>query len=351
MSRGRKPLPPAEQIGENLGPLTPEAVADEAQLRQMTRDLTADQIAFSEACGAFKALTFVEKTVTCSRIKLLLKWRDSKQYKGLTYNDPSGKSVTVTDFAGLCNALGVSYETANLYIQSFRALGEEFMESAQRMGLGITTLRQLSKLPEDEREAAKLLVNTEGKEALVGFVADLCAKHANEKRKIEKHIKDIEGDLEAQRSVSAKRNQKIDDLEATLHRRQADLPAQIHEHQQDTIKHAGAMIDAIQKFRQVRLSTMDLLNGNERDWNDDNVLGAIGVTMMTALWQVQAWLTEEMQYAEQIFGGSKTMIRTESERGPDLTQDEIKNLINAGADEAVRIAGPRVVEELTRDKD
>ena len=149
MKRGRKALSPPEKIVEDLVPSRQKDAAEEAQLKRMTRALTADQLAFSETCGAFKGLTFVEKTVTVTRIKMLLQWRDSKKYKGLAYTDPAGNLSHVTDFAGLCDALGISYETANRYIQSFKILGEEFMESAQQLGIGITTLRQLSKLPED----------------------------------------------------------------------------------------------------------------------------------------------------------------------------------------------------------
>lgn len=351
MSRGRKKLSPAAKIGPELGRLTHEAAAEEAQLKQMTRNLTADQLAFSEDRGAFNAFTFVEKTVTVTRIKLLLRWHDSKKYKGLTYFDPSGKPVTITTFAELCLALGLSRESADLYMRTFRALGEEFMESAQRLGIGITTMRQLSKLPEDEREAAKLLVDTEGKEALVGFVADLCAKHAREKRALEKEIKSAQGDLDAQRNVTAKKNQKLDELEAMLHRRQADLPEQIHALQMDCISAEAELINAIQKFRQIRLQTMDLLNGNEREWNDDNVLGAVGVTHLTLLWQGQAWLVEEMQLAEQVFGGSKIEIHMTDKRAPDLTEDEIARRKQSGAEEARRVAGTRPAGETTENNE
>lgn len=344
MRRGRKALKPAEQVGKNLGHLTHESAAEEARLKHMTRELTADQIAFSEMRGVLSGLAFVEKTVTVARIKLFLQWRESKKYKGLTYFDASGKSVTCQTFEDFCLALGISYETANRYIQNFKTLGEEFMESAQRMGVGITTLRQLSKLPEDEREAAKLLMDTEGKEALVGFVADLCSKHEKEKRAMQKEITGLNGDLDAQRNVTAKKNQKLDEMEALLHHRQADLPAQIQELQIDCAAASHAAINGVQKFTQIRLATMDLLKGNDQE----AVLGAIGVTHLTTLWQVQAWLTEEMQLAEQIFGGSRIQVRAEDERGPDLTEEDITNLKNAGADEAVRVAGGRVLEVLAK---
>lgn len=344
MRRGRKALSPAEKFGPELGHMTPKAGAEETQLKQMTRELTADQLAFSEMRGALSGLAFVEKTVTVARIKLFLQWRESKKYKGLTYFDTSGKSVTCQTFEDFCLALGISYETANRYIQSFKILGEEFMESAQRMGIGITTMRQLSKLPEDEREAAKLLADKEGKEALVGFVADLCSKHDKERRAMQKEIAGLKGDLDAAQRVTAKKNQKLDEMEALLHRRQADLPAQLQELQIDCAKASAEAINAIQKFTQIRLATMDLLKGNDQE----AVLGAIGVTHLQLLWQTQAWLTEEMQLADQIFGGTRMQVRAENERGPDLTDEDITNIKNAGAEEAARVAGPRVAEALSK---
>ena len=61
----------------------------------------------------------------------------------------SGESVTVTTFSEFCECLGMSYEKVNLDIQNLSALGEDFLVTSKRLGLGYRELSKLRKLPED----------------------------------------------------------------------------------------------------------------------------------------------------------------------------------------------------------
>ena len=91
--------------------------------------------------------------------------------------------------------------------------------------------------------------------------------------------------------MTAKKNQKLDEMEALLHRRQADLPAQLQELQIDCAKASAEVINGIQKFTQIRLCLPDMPEFGDRQ---DEIVGAIGATYMQLLWQVQAWLTREI---------------------------------------------------------
>lgn len=347
MSRGRKALSPAEKIGPELGRLTHEAAADEAAGKAL--DVAAlGQSNILISAGRMQTYQFMQKLSRVGLAKELEKIRESKEYKGLPYKDKDGKVRRVVDLHEFCEVfLGRSYQRIAEDCQNLTVLGDELYEHA--LGLGLTTrnFREIRSLPQDDQALIKEAIAAKNRETIIEILEAAIGKHAKEKRAMQKEITGLKGDLDAAQRVTAKKNQKLDELEGLLHRRQADLPAQLQELQIDCARASAEAINGIQKFTQIRLDTMDLLKGNDQE----AVLGAIGVTHLTLLWQVQAWLTEEMQLAEQVFGGSRIQVRTETERGPDLTDEEITGHKNTGADEAARVAGPRVAEALANRKE
>lgn len=344
MNRGRKKLSPAEKIGPELGRLTHEAAADEAAGKAL--DVAAlGQSNILVSAGRMQTYQFMQKLSRVGLAKEFEKIRDSKEYKGLPYKDKDGKVRRVVDLHEFCEVfLGRSYQRIAEDCQNLTVLGDELYEHA--LGLGLTTrnFREIRLLPQDDQALVKEAIAAKNRETIIEILESAISKHAKERRAMQKEITGLKGDLDAQQRVTAKKNQELDELEGLLHHRQADLPAQIQELQIDCAAASHAAINGVQKFTQIRLATMDLLKGNDQE----AVLGAIGVTHLTTLWQVQAWLTEEMQLAEQIFGGSRIQVRAEDERGPDLTEEDITNLKNAGADEAVHVAGGRVLEALAK---
>jgi hypothetical protein len=137
-------------------------------------------------------------------------------------------------------------------------------------------------------------------------------------------------DQETHERLLVDKNKKIDEY-AKL---KSNLPAQVLKLRQDVITATGEAILAINKLTRLRLDVHDVPGFAE---HRDDIVGAVGVTFLQSLWQVQAWLTEESIWADQAFAGSRIEIRAGSERGPDLTDEQIMNLKNAGADEAARV--------------
>lgn len=346
MSRGRKALSPAEKIGPELGRLTHEAAADEAAGKALDVAALA-QASLLVGAGRIQTATMFSKLGRVAAAKEFMRIRESKDYKGLPYKDKDGNLRRVADLEEFCEAyLGRSYRAVAEDAQNLHELGDEMYENAVVLGLTTRNFREIRSLPQDDQALVKEAIAAKNRETIIEILESAISAHAKEKRAMQKEITGLKGDLDAQQRVTAKKNQKLDELEGLLHRRQADLPAQLQELQIDCARASAEAINGIQKFTQIRLDTMDLLKGNDQE----AVLGAIGVTHLTLLWQVQAWLTEEMQLAEQVFGGSRIQVRTETERGPDLTDEEITGHKNTGADEAARVAGPRVLEALGKDK-
>lgn len=339
MSRGRKPLSPVAKVGPEFVTKTPADLAAQDAAAGALDRAALEQAESLIRIGRMQVHDFAQKLHRVACAKEFERVRDSREYKYLPYKDADGNLRRCADLEEFCEVFfGRSYRAVAEDAQNLNLLGEELYERATVLGLTSRNFREIRALPQDDQALVKEALAAKNREVVLEILETAIAKHQKEKRVLEKEIKALQGDLEAQRNVSAKRNQKIDELEAQLHRRQADLPEQIHALQMDCVRANAELINAVQKLRQVRLQTMDLLDGNERDWNDDNVLGAVGVTHLAMLWHGQAWIVEEIQMAEQVFGGSKTELHMQGKNAPDLAPEMIGALKQAGVEEARRVA-------------
>ncbi|MDD7545195.1 MAG: hypothetical protein PUK00_06320, partial [Actinobacillus porcinus] len=113
--------------------------------------MTQDIAEAHEAMGMLKAFSFVEKLLTVSSLKVLNEIKNSKKYKGLSYIDQDGKVLTVSSWEDYCTACGFSRQKIDLDLQNLAVLGEDFLETSQRLGLGYREMRKLRQLPEEAR--------------------------------------------------------------------------------------------------------------------------------------------------------------------------------------------------------
>ena len=209
----------ASTTGEYVSPL-PEIPAHVEQelhqgatlLRQVDAAVAgtlAPSVALANVAGQVQALNYMHKLSGLGITKMLKDMKESGQYKGATIQNTKGELVTVTSFEDLCNAVGISYRKAAEDIQNLNVLGEEFMESAQNMGLGYRQIRQLRQLPEEDR--AKLLAEGDP-EDLKDALADALA----EKAKAEKAAKDAVADKQAVEKVLSDKSKRLDSTTTEL---------------------------------------------------------------------------------------------------------------------------------------
>ncbi|WP_109078953.1 hypothetical protein [Aggregatibacter kilianii] len=187
----------------------------------LVKQMTQDKAQAYEVVGMLKMGSFARKLVTVTEIKLLKEIKESKQFKGLVLNNPSGESVTCTTFVEFCECLGMSYEKVNLDIQNLNVLGEDFLVTSKRLGLGYRDLRKLRKLPEDVRAE---IVDAEyeddtDKEELLEKIEELTAKHAREKEVLEGQLKQSHANYEAQSKVLKNKNDRINQLDIELEKK------------------------------------------------------------------------------------------------------------------------------------
>lgn len=187
--------------------------------------LTQDKAQTYELVGMLKMGEFVKKVTTVGTLKILSEIKELKKYKGLDVIDSEGNSRHVGTWADFCDCLGFSVNKVDEDLQNLNLLGEDFLETSQRIGLGYRDLRKLRKLPEDERE---LIINGESikvqdKEELIELIEERALAHAKEKESLEAKLTEAQKNTEAQEKIIADKNKKIDALSVTAEKEKLKL--------------------------------------------------------------------------------------------------------------------------------
>lgn len=199
-----------------------QAVAEMQKVQNSTalaaKAMTQDLAEAYEMLGMVKMSDFHRKLTTCQHIKVLAEFKESKKYKGLEMLDVTGNRRHVSTWDDFCSALGFSRQKIDEDISNLSKLGEDFLETSQRLGLGYREMRKLRQLPEDARAEIVEADYSEAtdKEELIEKIEDLTAKHAKEKAELEAKLKRKSDDYDAQAKVLANKNAQIDRLDTEL---------------------------------------------------------------------------------------------------------------------------------------
>jgi hypothetical protein len=189
------PKTPTNPVLINGEPLSPNL--DPVRVERVEALITAKKIAeleLSQLAGMIKATDTASKFFTVFRVKLLAEIKESKRYKGLTFLGNDRQLIEVKTWSDLCHAIGYSVDMVDEQITNLQTFGEEFLSTADRMGLSYRNLRQLRRLPDDDRAAivADVEVSLNDKEAILDLIDDLTARHRREKTKWDEERADLE---------------------------------------------------------------------------------------------------------------------------------------------------------------
>ena len=242
------------------------------QLAQIEQSVSVEQIQLSEKVGALKATNFIKKLVTVTEIKLIAEIKETKQYKGLKLINSFGKSVTCSTFQDFCTAIGYSYEKVNQDIQNLAALGEDFLETSQRIGLGYRDLRKLRKLDDADREVIinGESVKTEDRESLIDLIEEMSAKHAKDKAALNKKVADLSADVDAKDQIIKTKDTKLNqmDTELTKFKSPIEIAKRAETEDQELEKAALetlsaeslTLLNAVMRYQNAINSVLDLAN-------------------------------------------------------------------------------------------
>ena len=210
--------PPAlsEELTQEIHDLHSGAVIKQ----QASQMITAQNLTFAEGVGMIKALDLMGRFTGIARTKWFAERKETKDYKGASVSH-DGKVITLRTFEDLCSTMNISRSQVDEDIQNLAKFGEEFLEHAQRMGLGYRDLRKLRALPEEERLVIEgsAIENSDDPEALKDLIEELAARNQKTKQELE----NTKADMAARDRVLAGKGQEIDNLKTELEKFKSPL--------------------------------------------------------------------------------------------------------------------------------
>lgn len=208
----------------------PREIVSQEEVREYVDELRKDvttmpkaqltqSLSLAQGLGMFQAFDLIGQFTGIARQKWLLERKQSGDYKGVTVTDKTGAHHTLKTFEDLCKYIGTSRSKVAEDLQNLTQLGEDFMTTAESLGLGYRDLRLLRKgitaLPPEERKAVlDEVASAEGPDELKARLEDLRIELA----KVKADKKGLEEDLRAKDRVSKEKSAKLDALEEKLER-------------------------------------------------------------------------------------------------------------------------------------
>jgi hypothetical protein len=226
----RRPSDPATAHGSDFATETSDEMAQEVSLvreiDQVGTKVATEAFDVIRTTGAVQALRAVSVFTNASGLLKLAEIKKTKAYKSLKgVKTPNGTEIDGT-WEGYCrHGLGVSPDKIDADLASVALFGHEVHETMQGAGIGYRELRQLRKLPDDERTALIEAAKDGDKDSLLDLAEALIEKHAKEKERAAKEKDALEGELAARDERIAKQRERIEKVEDESDRLRAKLNA------------------------------------------------------------------------------------------------------------------------------
>lgn len=291
-----------------------------------TKQVLASKQDVLMAIGQIQAFNNVRKYVTVTEIITYKKIKESKQYKGLVYENSDGESVTVTDLKEVCSVFfGRSYEQMQEDLKNLEAFGQDFLESSQNMGLGYRDLRKLRQLPTETQE---LIINSEkvdlnDKEAVKELIEDEAFKHTTQLAEANKRADDNKQNLDVAREMSAEKDQELNSLKEQEAKRQMSQEPW----QRDTLDAVNAMIEARSGVTHGINQMGDVLKSlSENHSLDDKAIDLIAQSLLTEVQHSVRVISELSNDAFSILGSKYSAELPVDELYNQLHNDQLETL-------------------------
>jgi hypothetical protein len=220
-------------ITESEAAAVQEMAAAESELSVIQQSYTAEQREMSalihEHIGRKQAFKAVEKLSTVSSLLAIQKIKESKLYRGFEYIDENQKCQRISSFEEYCLVIeGRSRQSVDLDLANMNAFGEEFFDAMSVIGIGPSKMRDMRKLPENEKQALLEVAKTGEKESFIDLASSIIAKHEAEKTTATNKISELEKTLVAKDSVLKDKNSVIDSKLDEIARLKMDAKKHAH---------------------------------------------------------------------------------------------------------------------------
>jgi chromosome segregation ATPase len=255
----------------------------------------------------------ISKLTTVVGLTKLQHIKESKMYKALAGKkgtDRDGSEIAdVGTWDGFCAAIGTSRQKVDEDLTNLRIFGEEAMDNLTRIGAGYRELRQLRKLPTDERTALIEAAKTGDKDELLDLAESLIAKHTKEKETLTKDLTEATENYEAQGAVLKKKDETLNKLEKQLHKlqnRAGDWHPRATEIAIETTRHAAATLEGLDKLDAMRNAIM---NEEFGDQDREAAIEAMAVVYYDSITQIVNRIAEVADACDEVFIGHKEKAR------------------------------------------
>lgn len=215
--------------------------------------------------------------------------KETKAYRALSGKrgvDPDGNEIpNMGTFDGFCRAIGLSRSKVDEDIENLTAFGEEALKNLSAVGAGYRELRQLRRLPDDQRAAIIEVAQSGDKDSFEEMAENLIASHEKEKAALIKRAEEAEADLDASRAMNEQKTRTLEQLNQELYKAKRHIetmtPEDVGAEIRKEVAHRTAMAEV--GIRQLRAGFDALMKHKEETGIDHEefLSGCISQLMQT----------------------------------------------------------------------
>jgi len=159
--------------------------------------------------GAIQMARMQRDFSAVAEVRLFEEVKKSNKFKDLAISLPNGSSATAENLEDFCRLVfGTGYKVMAEESRNLQVLGQASFESAQRIGLNRREIRMIRALPEEQRAIVDDALKSESRAEVVAAIEDL----ASQLSKAQSDTEEALAELEAERELSGKKTQKIEQL-------------------------------------------------------------------------------------------------------------------------------------------
>lgn len=198
--------------------MTTEIPAD-FSAAQYERTVGQERDWFYRLIGRSEMAEAISQMTRVFGLKELAEIKDRKFYRNLKGSPvkPGSSQTLEGTWAEFClYVVGQSREKIDLDLANYQAFGEEALAAMQRAGIGYRQLRDLRRLPEDERAALVAAAEGEDKDALVEVAEDLLARKGKQVAALTADLDDAKKTLDVKERLLADRNTELQQVRERL---------------------------------------------------------------------------------------------------------------------------------------
>lgn len=192
------------------------------QWGKLQTDYNEERDLLNQLIGRAQMAQSIARFADAISVVQLKQIKETKAYRALSGKrgiDPDGNEIpNMGTFDGFCRAIGLSRSKVDEDIENLTEFGEAALKSLSAVGAGYRELRQLRRLPDDQRAAIIEVAKSGDKEAFEETVENLIASHEKEKAALIKRAEEAEADLAASRAMNDQKGRALEQLNQELYK-------------------------------------------------------------------------------------------------------------------------------------